>query len=135
MPEPKPTPGCAVCAACHRQWQQALDRLSPAYDRSHAVDLAEEIRRHPHPRAARAQGRADASAAPSRGAAGGGQPAVTQERERCTAIHDVPEDLVKSLKTTLGVDLSGMSVRCVIQEPHDGHEAPMPDVGGYFRWE
>ncbi|MGQ4511667.1 hypothetical protein [Streptomyces sp. DW26H14] len=56
MPEPKPAPGCDVCAACHRQWQQAVDRLSPAHDRSHAADLAEEIRRHPHSRAARMRG-------------------------------------------------------------------------------
>jgi hypothetical protein len=48
--EPKPAPGCDVCDALTRQRRQALDRTSPAYDPSHATDLAVEIRRHPHPK-------------------------------------------------------------------------------------
>jgi hypothetical protein len=46
--EPEPVRGCDVCGACHRQWKQATDMSSPAYDPSHATDLAVEIRRHPH---------------------------------------------------------------------------------------
>ena len=46
--EPKPTPGCDVCGACARQRREALDPGSPAYDPSHATDLAVEIKRHPH---------------------------------------------------------------------------------------
>jgi hypothetical protein len=46
--EPTPVPGCDVCAALHSQWMQATDVGSPAFDQSHAVDLAVEISRHPH---------------------------------------------------------------------------------------
>lgn len=46
---PKPVPGCDVCGALAKQWKQAMER-GPAYDPSHAVDLAVEISRHPHPR-------------------------------------------------------------------------------------
>jgi hypothetical protein len=45
---PIPVPGCDVCAALHKQWAQAMEAGSPAYDPSHAVDLAIEISRHPH---------------------------------------------------------------------------------------
>lgn len=48
--EPKPSPGCDVCGALLKQWKQATEVGSPAYDLSHATDLAVEIRRHPHPR-------------------------------------------------------------------------------------
>lgn len=50
---PEPTPGCDVCAALAGQWRQATERGSPAYDPSHAVDLAVELRRHPHARVSR----------------------------------------------------------------------------------
>ncbi|QEV15484.1 hypothetical protein CP974_03040 [Streptomyces fradiae ATCC 10745 = DSM 40063] len=50
-PDPVPAPGCDVCAALHKQWKQASDPTSPARNPSHAVDLAIEMRRHPHPRA------------------------------------------------------------------------------------
>ncbi|MEV4037661.1 hypothetical protein [Streptomyces umbrinus] len=46
--KPKPVQGCDVCGACGRQWVEATDPNSPAYDLSHAVDLAIEISRHPH---------------------------------------------------------------------------------------
>lgn len=46
--EPRPTRGCDVCGALVRQWRQATEVGSPAFDRSHAVDLAVEISRHPH---------------------------------------------------------------------------------------
>ncbi|MET7939705.1 hypothetical protein [Streptomyces sp. NPDC005302] len=45
---PVPTPGCDICGACARQMREAKDPDSPAYDLSHATDLAVEIRRHPH---------------------------------------------------------------------------------------
>ena len=45
---PVPAPGCDVCAALARQWAQATEAGSPAYDPSHAADLAVEISRHPH---------------------------------------------------------------------------------------
>ena len=45
---PKPAQGCDVCGALSRQWAQATEVGSPAYDPSHATDLAVEIRRHPH---------------------------------------------------------------------------------------
>ncbi|MFD7900142.1 hypothetical protein [Streptomyces sp. NPDC059743] len=45
---PKPQPGCDVCAALVSQWRQATEQGSPAYDPSHAIDLAVEIKRHPH---------------------------------------------------------------------------------------
>jgi hypothetical protein len=45
---PKPTPGCDVCSSRMAQWHQATEQGSPAYDPSHAVDLAVEIGRHPH---------------------------------------------------------------------------------------
>lgn len=48
---PKPASGCDVCAACFQQWREASAAGHPAFDRSHAVDLALEISRHPHPRA------------------------------------------------------------------------------------
>ncbi|MFF3751958.1 hypothetical protein ACFYYH_16110 [Streptomyces sp. NPDC002018] len=48
---PKPYPGCDICGALSRQWRQATEAGGPAYDPSHAVDLAVEIRRHPHPKA------------------------------------------------------------------------------------
>lgn len=48
LKEPKPAPGCDVCGACARQRREALDPKSPAYDLSHATDLAVEIKRHPH---------------------------------------------------------------------------------------
>jgi hypothetical protein len=47
---PKPVPGCDVCEALLKQWKQATEVGGPAYDPSHAVDLAVEITRHPHPR-------------------------------------------------------------------------------------
>lgn len=46
--EPRAVPGCAVCRALKQQWRQASDKGNPAYDISHAVDLAIEISRHPH---------------------------------------------------------------------------------------
>ncbi|MFE2883182.1 hypothetical protein [Streptomyces sp. NPDC059272] len=46
--EPHPAPGCDVCGALLRQWHQAKEVGSPAYDPSHATDLAVEIKRHPH---------------------------------------------------------------------------------------
>ena len=46
--EPEPARGCDICGACLKQWKQAMDRSSPAYDPSHATDLAVEITRHPH---------------------------------------------------------------------------------------
>lgn len=48
--KPRPAPGCDVCAALARQWAQAVEAGSPAYDPSHATDLAVEIQRHPHGR-------------------------------------------------------------------------------------
>ncbi|MGW1554262.1 hypothetical protein [Streptomyces sp. NPDC002346] len=45
---PKTPPGCDICAALSQQWRQASTVGSPAFDRSHAADLAAEIRRHPH---------------------------------------------------------------------------------------
>jgi hypothetical protein len=50
--KPRPVPGCDVCGALAKQWRQASEAGSPAYDPSHAVDLAVEIRRHPHARKA-----------------------------------------------------------------------------------
>lgn len=47
---PEPVRGCDVCAACARQWKEASNPNSVAYDPSHATDLAVEISRHPHPR-------------------------------------------------------------------------------------
>lgn len=44
----EPAPGCDVCGALDRQRREALDPKSPAYDLSHATDLAVEIKRHPH---------------------------------------------------------------------------------------
>ncbi len=55
--EPKPTPGCDVCGALLKQWRQATESGSPAYDLSHATDLAVEISRHPHSRAMRRKAR------------------------------------------------------------------------------
>lgn len=46
--EPHPAPGCDVCGALLKQWRQANEAGSPAYDPSHATDLAVEIGRHPH---------------------------------------------------------------------------------------
>ncbi|MFD4942416.1 hypothetical protein ACFWNT_07705 [Streptomyces sp. NPDC058409] len=46
--EPRAATGCAVCRALKSQWRQATDKGNPAYDMSHAVDLAIEISRHPH---------------------------------------------------------------------------------------
>jgi hypothetical protein len=46
--EPEPVRGCDVCAALARQWREASNSRSPAYDPSHATDLAVEIQRHPH---------------------------------------------------------------------------------------
>ncbi|MFE1959940.1 hypothetical protein [Streptomyces sp. NPDC059479] len=46
---PKPRPGCDVCNALLGQWRQATEPDGPAHDSSHAIDLAIEIRRHPHP--------------------------------------------------------------------------------------
>lgn len=48
--DPRPAKGCDVCTALHKQWRQATEAGGPAYDHSHASDLAVEIRRHPHPR-------------------------------------------------------------------------------------
>ncbi|WP_030901432.1 hypothetical protein [Streptomyces sp. NRRL F-5126] len=45
-----PVSGCDVCAACFSQWQEASTEGHPAFDPSHAADLAAEIGRHPHPR-------------------------------------------------------------------------------------
>lgn len=50
LDEPQAVPGCDVCGALKKQWRQATEVGSPAYDPSHATDLAVEIRRHPHPR-------------------------------------------------------------------------------------
>lgn len=50
LPAPAPIPGCDVCSALTKQWRQASDVGSPAFDRSHATDLAVEISRHPHAR-------------------------------------------------------------------------------------
>lgn len=50
--EPKAVPQCAVCRALKQQWHQATAPDSPAYNPSHAADLAIEIRRHPHPKKA-----------------------------------------------------------------------------------
>lgn len=52
LTEPKPVVGCAVCRALGQQWHQATTAGSPAYDPSHATDLAIEISRHPHPKKA-----------------------------------------------------------------------------------
>lgn len=50
LPErPRGASGCDICAALLKQWGQATEVGSPAYDPSHATDLAVEIRRHPHP--------------------------------------------------------------------------------------
>jgi hypothetical protein len=51
--KPIPVPGCDVCKALAGQWGQAMEAGSPAYDPSHATDLAVEIRRHPHGRGQR----------------------------------------------------------------------------------
>lgn len=56
-PDPEPAPGCDVCGALYRQWQQAKTEGHPAYDPSHAVDLAIEIKRHPHEWKRKAQSR------------------------------------------------------------------------------
>lgn len=45
---PTPAPGCDVCNALAKQWRQSMEAGSPAYDPSHATDLAVEINRHPH---------------------------------------------------------------------------------------
>jgi hypothetical protein len=45
---PEPVRGCDVCGALFGQWKQATEKGSPAYDPSHATDLAVEIGRHPH---------------------------------------------------------------------------------------
>jgi hypothetical protein len=45
---PNPVPGCDVCAALRKQWGQATEAGSPAFNPSHASDLAVEIGRHPH---------------------------------------------------------------------------------------
>lgn len=45
---PEPAPGCDVCGALIKQWRMASAPASPAYDPSHAVDLAVEMGRHPH---------------------------------------------------------------------------------------
>lgn len=45
---PEPAPGCDVCGALFRQWTRASNARGPEYDPSRAVDLAVEIRRHPH---------------------------------------------------------------------------------------
>ncbi|MFE5093290.1 hypothetical protein ACFRCI_23740 [Streptomyces sp. NPDC056638] len=45
---PKATPGCDICTALRQQWRQATTVGSPAFDRTHAADLAIEISRHPH---------------------------------------------------------------------------------------
>lgn len=45
---PEPFPGCDVCDALNKQWAQASDPNNPAHDASHALDLAVEIKRHPH---------------------------------------------------------------------------------------
>lgn len=48
LEEPQPARGCDVCAALAGQRREATNPRSPAYDLSHATDLAVEIRRHPH---------------------------------------------------------------------------------------
>lgn len=48
--EPRATPGCDVCGALLKQWRQATEQGSPAYDPSHASDLRVEMSRHPHQR-------------------------------------------------------------------------------------
>ncbi|MCX5234825.1 hypothetical protein [Streptomyces prunicolor] len=48
FPAPEPVRGCDVCGALFGQWKQATEKGSPAYDPSHATDLAVEIGRHPH---------------------------------------------------------------------------------------
>jgi len=45
---PEPARGCDVCGALMGQWRQATEAGGPAYDPSHATDLAVEIKRHPH---------------------------------------------------------------------------------------
>lgn len=50
--EPREMAGCADCRALKKQWRQATDQRCPAYDMSHAADLAIEICRHPHPKKA-----------------------------------------------------------------------------------
>lgn len=49
--DPRPVQGCAVCQALIKQRRMAMEKGSPAYNPSHAVDLAIEVRRHPHGRA------------------------------------------------------------------------------------
>jgi hypothetical protein len=48
--KPRPAAGCDVCKALAGQWRQAMEVGGPAYDPSHATDLAVEIQRHPHGR-------------------------------------------------------------------------------------
>ncbi|MDQ0934939.1 hypothetical protein QFZ49_004879 [Streptomyces turgidiscabies] len=48
LDESKPVRGCDICGALAGQRREALDPKSPAYDLSHATDLAVEIKRHPH---------------------------------------------------------------------------------------
>lgn len=46
---PAPVRGCDVCSALAKQWHMSMEK-GPAYDPSHATDLAVEIHRHPHVR-------------------------------------------------------------------------------------
>jgi hypothetical protein len=48
FPQPEPARGCDVCGALFGQWKQATEIGSPAFDLSHASDLAVEMGRHPH---------------------------------------------------------------------------------------
>jgi hypothetical protein len=50
---PVPIRGCDVCTALKGQWDSASEAGGPAYDPSHALDLAIEIGRHPHDRVKR----------------------------------------------------------------------------------
>lgn len=54
---PKPARGCDVCGALLKQWRQATEVGSQAFDLSHATDLSVEIKRHPHQRVGRRDGR------------------------------------------------------------------------------
>ncbi|MEU3729933.1 hypothetical protein AB0E81_11070 [Streptomyces sp. NPDC033538] len=45
--EPKPVRGCETCQSAMEQWQRA-SQPGLAHDLTRAVDLAIEIRRHPH---------------------------------------------------------------------------------------
>jgi hypothetical protein len=47
---PVPHPGCDVCEALMKQWHMSMEIDGPAYDLSHATDIAAEIGRHPHGR-------------------------------------------------------------------------------------